>query len=199
MNENPDTMNEHDIFSENMSLALDGLLTDAQQATFDQHLAACEPCRTRWLKWQRISDVLWVEPFAGPAQGFALRVDSLVQHEQRRKERMLGGLVLVGGTVSIWAVMALSVAITVIVGLTVSPAARWQIAEYLGFGGRVVGVVVNSATAVRDSLLAMPGPGALVLALCLLAALMLLWVRLVFWGNRSQSGVAAGETGRNVR
>ena len=104
-----------------MSLALDGLLADAEQATFDQHLAACEPCRARWLKWQRISDVLWYEPFAGPAQGFALRVDSLVQHEQRRKERMLGGLVLVGGTVSIWAVMALSVAITVLVGLTVSP------------------------------------------------------------------------------
>ncbi len=199
MNELPDTMNEHEIFSESMSLALDGLLADAEQAMFDQHLAACEPCRARWLKWQRISDVLWFEPFAGPAQGFSLRVDSLVQHEQRRKERMLGGLVLVGGTVSIWAVMALSVAITVIVGLTVSPAARWQIAEYFGFGSRVVGVVVNSATAVRDSLLTMPGPGALVLALCVLAALMLLWVRLVFWGNRSQSGVVAGETGRNVR
>ena len=63
----------------------------------------------------------------------------------------------------------------------------------------MVGVVVNSATAVRESLLAMPGPGGLALALCVLAALMLLWVRLVFWGNRPQSGVAAGETGRNVR
>lgn len=199
MNEYPDTMNEHEIFSESMSLALDGLLADAEQAIFDQHLVTCEPCRTHWLKWQRISDVLWYEPFAGPAQGFTLRVDSLVQHEQRRKERMLGGLVLVGGTVSIWAVMALSVAITILVGLTVSPAARWQIAEYLGFGSRVVGVVVGSVTAARDSLLTMPGPGALALMLCVLAALVVLWVRLVFWGNRAQPGVSVSETGRNVR
>ncbi|MCB0228074.1 MAG: zf-HC2 domain-containing protein [Anaerolineae bacterium] len=199
MNELPDNMNEHEIFSERMSLALDGLLADADQEAFDQHLAACEPCRARWLKWQRISDVLWFEPFAGPAQGFTFRVDDLVQHEQRRKERMLGGLVLVGGTVSIWTVMVLSVAITVLVGLTVSPAVRWQVAEYLGFGSRVVGVVISSVTAARDSLLTMPGPGALVLALCVLAALMVLWLRLVFWGNRAQPGVAVGETGRNGR
>lgn len=199
MVEHPDMINEHEIFSESMSLALDGLLADDEQEAFDQHLAACEPCRTRWLKWQRISDVLWVEPFAGPAQGFALRVDSLVQHEQRRRERMLGGLVLVGGTVSIWAVAALSVAITVIVGLAVTPGARWQIAEYFGFGSQAAAVVVRSATALRDSLLTMPGPGVLAAALCVLVALMALWAWLVFWNNRGQQGVAAGETGRNVR
>lgn len=199
MVEYPDMMNEHSVFSESMSLALDGLLADAEQETFDQHLAACEPCRTRWLKWQRISDVLWVEPFAGPAHGFALRVDSLVQHEQRRRERMLGGLVLVGGTVSIWAVAALSVAITVLVGLAVTPGARWQIAEYFGFGSQAMAVVVRSVAALRDSLLTMPGPGVLAAALCVLVALMALWAWLVFWNNRGQQGVTAGETGRNVR
>lgn len=199
MVEHPDMMNEHEIFSESMSLALDGLLAENQQQAFDQHLAACESCRTRWLKWQRISDVLWIEPFAGPAQGFALRVDSLVQHEQRRRERMLGGLVLVGGTVSIWAVAALSVAITVVVGLTVSPAARWQIAEYFGFGSQAVAVVVRSATALRDGLLTMPGPGVLAAVLCALLGLIALWAWLVFWNGSRQPGVTAGETGRNGR
>ena len=198
MVEHMDVLDEHEIFSESMSLALDGMLADAEQAAFDQHLAACEPCRTRWLKWQRISDVLWVEPFAGPATGFALRVDDLVQREQRRKERILGGVVLVGGTVSIWMVAALSVAITVLVGLAIAPGARWQIAEYLGFGSQAVAVVVRSVTALRDSLLTMPGPGGLVAALCVLVALMALWVWLVFWNN-SQRAVAAGENGRNVR
>ncbi|MCB0201999.1 MAG: zf-HC2 domain-containing protein [Caldilineae bacterium] len=198
MVEHMDVLDEHEIFSESMSLALDGMLADAEQAAFDQHLAACEPCRTRWLKWQRISDVLWVEPFAGPAPGFALRVDDLVQREQRRKERILGGVVLVGGTVSIWMVAALSVAITVLVGLAIAPGARWQIAEYLGFGSQAVAVVVRSVTALRDSLLTMPGPGGLVAALCVLVALMALWVWLVFWNN-SQQAVAAGENGRNVR
>ncbi|MCA9870941.1 MAG: hypothetical protein KC487_11280, partial [Anaerolineae bacterium] len=139
-----------------------------------------------------------VEPFAGPAPGFALRVDDLVQREQRRKERILGGVVLVGGTVSIWMVAALSVAITVLVGLAIAPGARWQIAEYLGFGSQAVAVVVRSVTALRDSLLTMPGPGGLVAALCVLVALMALWVWLVFWNN-SQQAVAAGENGRNVR
>lgn len=192
-------MDEHEIFSESMSLALDGLLAGAEQAAFEQHLALCESCHTRWLKWQRISDVLWYEPFAGPAQGFALRVDSLVQHEQRRRERLLGGLVLVGGTVSIWTVMVLSVLITVVVGFSLTPAARWQVAEYLGFGSQAVGVVVNTVVSVRDSLLTMPGPGALAVALCGLAALLLLWVRLVFWSNRSQPGAPVSEAGRNTR
>ncbi len=199
MVEHPDMMNEHEIFSESMSLALDGLLAEGEQDAFDQHLAACEPCRTRWLKWQRISDALWVEPFAGAGQGFALRVDSLVQHEQRRRERMLGGLVLVGGTVSIWAVAALSVAITVIVGLAVAPGARWQVAEYFGFGSQAAAVVLRSATALRDSLLTMPGPGVLAAALCVLLGLIALWAWLVFWSGGGQQGVAAGETGRNGR
>lgn len=199
MQELPYELDEHEVFSESMSLALDGLLDDAEKAAFEQHLAACEPCRTRWLKWQRISDVLWYEPFAGPAQGFAFRVNDLVQHEQRRKERLLGGLVVVGGTVSIWTVMALSVAITVIVGLTAVPAARWQIAEYFGFVSRAVAVLVNSVIAVRDSLLTMPGPGVLAIGLCVLAALVVLWVRLVFWDTRSQPAVTANQTGRNAR
>lgn len=199
MVELPETMNEHESFSQNMSLALDGLLSDAERAVFDQHLLSCEPCRARWLKWQHISDVLWQEPFAGPAQGFALRVDSLVQHQQRRKERMLGGLVLVGGTVSIWTVMALSAAIAVFVGFTVTPAARYQIAEYLAFAGRALGVVVDSVASVRDGLLTMPGPAALAVALCILAGLIALWVRLVFWNNPSQSGAAVRENGGTVR
>ncbi|MEZ4767057.1 MAG: zf-HC2 domain-containing protein [Caldilineales bacterium] len=199
MVEHQDTMDEHEIFSESMSLALDGLLSHQEQEAFDQHLAACEPCRTRWLKWQRISDLLWVEPFAGPAQGFTLRVDSLVQHEQRRRERMLGGLVLVGGTVSIWAIAALSVAITVIVGLAVTPGARWQIAEYFGFGSQAVAVVVRAATAMRDSLLTAPGPGVLAAGLCVLVGLIALWAWLVFRNGSGQQTVVAGETGRNVR
>lgn len=185
--------NEHELFSEAMSLALDGLLGEAEQQAFDQHLASCDRCHARWVKWQRISDVLLYEPFAGPAVGFALRVDGLVQREQRRKEQMLGGLVLVGGTLSIWAVLALSAAIAVGVWLATTPGVRGQLAEIFGFGSQVAAALAANLASVPDMLLAaLPSPAVLVLALGLLAALAILWVRLVLWDGHWRTATTAG-------
>ena len=105
--------------TEAMSLALDGLLDATEQQEFDAHLAACDICRAQWLKWRRISDVFRVEPFTAPASGFMLRVDQAVQRDEKRRERLWGGLVLVGGTLSIWTVLLMGLALTMTVGMTV--------------------------------------------------------------------------------
>ena len=65
-----------------------------EQQEFDAHMNACEVCRGQWLTWRRISDVFQVEPFTAPAPGFMLRVDQAVQRDEKRRERLWGGLVL---------------------------------------------------------------------------------------------------------
>lgn len=195
MQEHPNEMNSHETFSEAMSLALDGLLDGERLDAFEQHMNTCDPCRTQWLKWQRISDVLWIEPFAGPAQGFALRVDGLVQRQQRSRERMLGGLVLVGGTLSIWAVMAVSAVVAVVVWLSATPDVRQELTQYLGFGSQLVAVVAANLATVRDLVLsALPSPAAMLMSLCALAALLAVWAWLVLGDSGRRPAIATGDS-----
>ena len=166
--------------TEAMSLALDGLLDATEQQEFDAHLDACEVCRAQWLKWRRISDVFQVEPFTAPASGFMLRVDQAVQRDEKRRERLWGGLVLVGGTLSIWTVLLMGLALTMTVGMTVFSGSQVDPLSYLGLGGQAAAVLVQSLTTIRDGLLAMlPGPAVSVGMAAVLAVLALIWLRLV--------------------
>ena len=166
--------------TESMSLALDGLLDATGQQDFDAHLNACEVCRAQWLKWRRISDVFQVEPFTAPAPGFMLRVDQAVQRDEKRRERLWGGLVLVGGTLSIWTVLLMGLALTMTVGMTVFSGAQVDPLSYLGLGGQAAAVLVQSLTTIRDGLLTMlPGPAATIGLAAVLAVLTLIWLRLV--------------------
>jgi len=166
--------------TESMSLALDGLLESTEQEGFDAHLSECEICRAQWLKWRRISDVFQVEPFTAPAPGFMLRVDQAVQRDEKRRERLWGGLVLVGGTLSIWTVLLMGLALTMTAGMTVLTGVPLNLAEYLGLGGQAAAVLVQSLTTIRDGLLAtLPGPAVSIGLAAVLAVLALIWLRLV--------------------
>jgi hypothetical protein len=179
------------VSSEMMSLALDHMLDGAAEVAFEQHISACNQCQAEWSKWQRISLVFGEEPFAGAAPGFPLRFAATLQREQRRKERMLGGLVLVGGTVSIWTIVALSIAGALAAWLAFTPDARWQVTQTFGFGAQLVELLLRNLAPLRDSVVAvLPGPGMFVASLLALLALMAVWARLVLW-NREQPTRAA--------
>ena len=180
--------------TELMSLALDGLLDATEQQEFDTHLNECEVCRAQWLKWRRISDVFRVEPFTAPASGFMLRVDQAVQRDEKRRERLWGGLVLVGGTLSIWTVLLMGLALTLTVGATVFTGAQAEPLKVLGIGGEAAAVLVQSLTTIRDGLLAMlPGPAVSVGMAVVLTVLALIWLRLV-----RSSGRRSGASGNGA-
>lgn len=177
--------------TESMSLALDGLLETTEQQDFDAHLSACEVCRGQWLTWRRISDVFQVEPFTAPAPGFMLRVDQAVQRDEKRRERLWGGLVLVGGTLSIWTVLLIGLALTLTVGKTVSAGVQIDPLAYLGLGGQAVAVLMQSLTTIRDGLLDMlPGPAVTIGLAAVLAMLTLIWLRLVRSSGRRSDASA---------
>lgn len=177
-------------YSEMMSLALDGLLDSEESQRLDHHLRTCLACQAEWGKWQRIAQVLQAEPFAGPPQGFAMSVDRALQRSEQRREHILGGLMLAGGTLSISALVLLVVGLTTALWLAISPAARLAATEYLTFTRQFAVLVFQNMTALRDASLALlPDPTALLLIVVALLAASLLWIRLVFFG-RSVSGAA---------
>lgn len=191
-----DTMHHHTTtasaehgYSELMSLALDGLLAPEDAQRFDRHREACPACQTEWAKWQRIAHVLHVEPFAGPPQGFALRVDQAMQRDEQRQERILGGLMLTGGALTVTAAVALSVLFSAALWMALAPAARLMALEFIGFARQLAELVFLNLTSLRDAVLSLlPNPLAmLVMALALVAAGMI-WARLVFFSGRVRAG-----------
>lgn len=187
-----DTMTQHSMdhdYSALMSLALDGMLSADEASSLDQHLLACPACQTSWNKWQRIAHVLTVEPFAGPPQGFALRLDQAMVRDEQRHERMLAGLVLAGGTTLVLALIVLGTALTTALWMALAPPARVQLVETLGFAGQFAALVFQNLASIRDGVAALLPDPVVMLALCLaLMAISAVWVRLVFFGTRAASG-----------
>lgn len=141
------------ISPEAMSLALDDLLDTQERRAMKQHLEHCTECRAEWAVWQQISHMFQVEPFVGPASGFALRVDSRISRHQVRRERLLGGLLVVGGTASIWAILLLGVVLTTAFWLIISPEARLLAASFVVFGGKLAALLIDGVTGWRNATL----------------------------------------------
>lgn len=179
---------DHD-YSAQMSLALDGMLSADEARSLDQHLLACPACQVSWSKWQRIAHVLAVEPFAGPPQGFALRLDQALQRDEQRHERVLAGLVLAGGTALVLALIVLGTALTTALWMALAPPARIQLVEALGFAGQFAALVFQNLASIRDGIAALlPDPMVMLLVCLALMAISALWVRLVFFGARTANG-----------
>jgi anti-sigma factor RsiW len=177
---------DHD-YTDLMSLALDGLLSAEEQQRLDQHLAGCLTCRLTWSKWQRIAHVLTVQPFAGPPPAFMLQIDRALQRREQRRERMLAGWLLAGGTFTVLTLIALSVTLTGALLLTALPALRVQVVETLGYASQFIALIFQNLAALRDALaLLLPNP---VILLAVALALLLAgvaWVRLVFYSTAAR-------------
>lgn len=198
MTARPQETYDYHVSTDVMSLALDGLLDPAERRQLDEHLHGCEVCRGHWTKWQHISNVMQVEPFVGPAPGFALRLNQRFYQRQQRRERMLGGVVLIGGTLSIWTMLLLGLVLTTSVWLAVRPEARVDAIQYFGFGGQVIAVLVNNLSALRDALFDLvPSPAIVMVAGCVLAVAGLVWMKLVLFRTTPSSGLANSTTPSN--
>ena len=171
-----DNQNQH-LSTESMSLALDGFLDEAERLFFDEHVQTCALCQGDWTAWQQLARLFQEEPFVGPAPGFALRVNRRLRAEQQRRERMLGGLVLVGGTLSIWSVLVAGATLATAIWLIVSPTARLQALEMVAYIGQLLALSANAVVTWRDALLTvLPMPILVVLLGACAAAIALLSV-----------------------
>jgi anti-sigma factor RsiW len=177
----------HQDYTDLMSLSLDGMLSLEEQQRLDQHLSACPTCQVTWSKWQRISHVLTVQPFAGPPPGFAMRLDSALQRREQRHERVLAGWVLAGGTLAVLALIVLGTALTTTLWMASAPAARVQLVETLGFAGQFGALVFQNLAAIRDGVAALlPDPVLMLVSALALITAAAIWVRLVFYGRQAR-------------
>lgn len=177
----------HQDYTDLMSLSLDGMLSFEEQRRLDQHLSACPACQATWNKWQRISHVLTVQPFAGPPPGFAMRFDSALQRSEQRHERMLAGWVLAGGTLAVLALLVLSSALTTAFWMASAPAARVALLDTLGFAGQFMALVFQNLAAIRDGVAALlPDPMIMLASALALIMAGAIWIRLVFYGRQAR-------------
>ncbi len=168
--------------SELMSLALDGLLQEADLRRLHEHLATCPACRAEWQAMQQVSALFDQAAPVGPPLGFALRVDRRLEEKLRKRRRTFGGIAMLTGSLSLATVTVAAVGIIALGVLAWSwlgmqPAVQQgtgavsQIASGVGLVGKGVSLFL------RDLLLRYAVP--ILLVLCTgLVALMAGWVLL---------------------
>jgi len=93
-----------------MSLALDGMLSPEERAAFEAHLRVCPDRQVEWARWQRVDSLLAQAPMLSPAPGFSGRVLERVNRRGRRQQRLVRGALLLGGSLSVWALVLLAMA-----------------------------------------------------------------------------------------
>lgn len=178
----------HEDYSLRMSLALDGLLADDEQAELNAHLAACPACHTAWLKWQHIGHIMTVEPFAGPRQNLVLGVDRALRRAELLKERLLAALLVSGGTVAILVTVLFSAALFTGGRLLLSPTARVEVGETVNFVRQFIALLAGNLATVRDAVLVtLPSPALLLPVAVLLMLAAAAWAQLVFRSALLQS------------
>ncbi len=82
-----------------MSLALDGLLGEADEQRFQAYLAAYPAFARQWQSWQRLDQQLNAAPHAEPTLGFAQRFTARLDQRTQRQRRWRTTLYSVGGIV----------------------------------------------------------------------------------------------------
>ena len=97
--------------SEWLSLRLDGLVEQEQSARLQEHLASCEVCRAEWEAIQGVSSVLEAASMVAPPLDFTANVALRLQQRQARRRRVRGGIGLMVGSVGLWSLAAVILAL----------------------------------------------------------------------------------------
>jgi hypothetical protein len=120
-----------------MSLALDGVLDEADRAAFESYQAQYPALAALWIEWQGLDRKLDLLPHMEPAPGFVARFEvRLAQHEAQQQQRVL----------------AFSLAAVALVALIAVAGAGWAITWLTStqgpwLGEQIRNFVVLSATA----------------------------------------------------
>lgn len=119
-------------FSLLMSMALDNLLDEEEQATFDVFLSSYPTLAEEWQDWQALDAQLQATPSVAPPPDFLLGFDArLLQHERRR--RLWWGFAFGAVTVSLWLTVLAGVATLGVYVLLSQPAWLTQLVHSVAF------------------------------------------------------------------
>lgn len=169
------------ISTEQLSLALDRRLAPHEQAALREHLSLCTACRQEWESWQGISGRLEQAPLIHPAPGFVQRFEKRLQQRQAARRGLLGGVVLLTGSISLWSLLAL---VGLLLGASwVSAHPSWA-SSAVQFAVRLTHTLPPVVVTLRlfvYGLLQIPTP---VLSISLGAGLlivMVIWAQLINW------------------
>lgn len=109
--------------TEQFSLALDRRLPADDLEVMRQHLGSCSSCRREWELWQNIALRFQHAPMLAPPPGFARRVEERLARRANLQRGVLGGTVLLTGSVTLWGLVALGALMLLFTWLTVDPTA----------------------------------------------------------------------------
>jgi anti-sigma factor RsiW len=161
-----------------MSLLMDGMLSAEEQEALEAHLRLCTGCQAEWARWRQVDALLASEHVLVPSPGFGAGVLERVGQHRRRQRRLLGGALLLGGSLSVWGMVLLALAAAALLWVLSDPRVAVHgahvLSQLLAAGGLLV-------TAVRLGLVGMTSPSVLpflVTYACAVMALTALWIRL---------------------
>jgi len=87
--------------TERMSLALDGLLGEAEWRELEAHMVSCGVCQAEWQAMQAISTMLSESAMVGPPLGFAIRVERRMGEHATKRRRVFGGVAVLTSSLSL--------------------------------------------------------------------------------------------------
>jgi anti-sigma factor RsiW len=130
-----------------MSLALDGMLSPEEQGAFEAHLRTCPDCQARWTRWRQVDALLAAGPVLSPSPGFSARVLKRLRRRGQHQQRLLGGVLLLGGSLSVWGMVLLALVTAALLWTVSDPSVAIHGAQVLShlleygqpFGVAVVG------------------------------------------------------------
>jgi len=166
-----------------MSLALDGLLGEAERQALDAHLAACDACRAEWAAMQTISNMLAESAMIGPPLGFAVRVERRLGERARKRRRAFGSVAVLTSSLSLATITVVALALVIgaiLLWQWVAPLPSVQqgteVASKLAAGAGLLG---KGATLFLGDLLLQYGPPLAVGVALVLVLLAGIWIWLV--------------------
>jgi len=174
-----------------MSLALDGMLTASEQDALEAHLRSCPECDAQWGGWKEVDALFSSEPVVAPSAGFSGRVMAEVQAVADRRRRLRRGAWLVGGSLYVWAVAAVSMVLAALLWVLSDPSVVIIFARVLGKMLGAAGLLVKAALLALSGAM-QPEVVALVMSYaCVVAATLVMWVRMVRHHNDRNAAIGA--------
>jgi anti-sigma factor RsiW len=162
-----------------MSLSLDGMLSEEERQEFEAHLARCAQCQSEWERWQSVDVLLKSEPVRSPTPEFSAGVLDRLAQRSRRQRRLVGGALLVGGSLSAWGMVVMALAMAAFLWILSDPAVAIHVAHV---GSQVLAAVGVLVTAARLALAGVLNQGIwpwLAIYFGVVLALTSLWMRVV--------------------
>ncbi|MBC7251810.1 MAG: zf-HC2 domain-containing protein [Anaerolineae bacterium] len=96
-------------FSEQISLALDHQLSQAEEQELREHLRTCQACRAQWEALQRVDRLFAATPLVAPPDGFPQRVYVRLSQQESRRQIAFGVVSLVLGALIMGSIALASV------------------------------------------------------------------------------------------